>query len=203
MKKSLNEIYQQELEKYGKCTGEMVTVFSDKGTMHSYIELYEKYFSKKRSDAALLEIGMMTGASMYLWQNYFDHYHLVGMDLSPQWNTQRPFQKFIEQDPNITLLFGINSRSNNIPDKVVDMNFDFIIDDGDHSVLAQIDTFKNYWQFLKVGGVYFIEDVVGSVQADALKKFLSTVEHAKVDHYLGLKNNRADDQIIIVEKTHD
>lgn len=201
--KTLNEIYQLDLEKYGQCTGEMVTVFSDKGTMHSYIDLYEKYFSKKRSNASLLEIGMMTGASMYLWQQYFKKYQLVGMDLSKSWNAERPFHTSIENDPNITLLFDVNSRSVDVPDQLIGRDFDFVIDDGDHSVLAQIDTFKNYWQFLKVGGVYFIEDVVGTVQADALKKFLSTIKNAKVDHYLGLKNNRADDQIIIVEKTND
>lgn len=201
--KTLKEIYEQELKEYGQCSGEMVTMFSDKGTMHSYIEVYEKYFSVKQSNASLLEIGMMTGASMYLWQQYFKQYQLVGMDLSKYWNTKRPFQDSIEQDSNITLLFEVDSRSNNIPNKVKEMQFDFIIDDGDHSVLAQIDTFKNYWPFLKVGGIYFIEDVVGPVQADALKKFLSSVKNVKVDHYLGLKNNRADDQIIIVEKTND
>jgi hypothetical protein len=200
---SLNEIYQQALEKYGHCTGEMVTVFSDKGTMHSYIDVYEKYFSKKRSNVSLLEIGMMTGASMYLWQQYFKKYQLTGMDLSPSWNTVRPFQTSIENDSNITLMFGVNSRSGNVPNALDGKDFDFIIDDGDHSVLAQIDTFNNYWPFLKVGGIYFIEDVVGPTQAEALKKFLLTVKNVKVDHYVGLKNKRADDQIIIVEKTND
>ena len=203
MPSSLNKIYTESLLPYGKVSGETVTVFSDKGTVHSYIDLYEKYFSAKQSNVSLLEIGMMTGGSMYLWQQYFKKYQLVGMDLSSNWNTPRPFQAALEQDLNIKLLFGINSRNPEIPAQLTGLDFDFIIDDGDHSVLAQIDTFKNYWPFLKIGGVYFIEDVVGPVQADALKKFLSSVKNAKVDHYLVLKNNRADDQIIIVEKIND
>jgi hypothetical protein len=199
--KELTDIYSTAINEFGQATGEMVTVFSDKGTMHSYIELYESYFCKKQHDVTLLEIGMMTGGSLYLWQQYFEQYKLTGMDLSPTWNVKRPFQESLENDDNVTLLFGINSRSSAVPEAVLDQQFDFIIDDGDHTVLAQIDTFNNYWPCLKNSGVYFIEDVVGPVQADALKKYLATVPNTKVDHYLGLKNGRADDQIIIVEKT--
>jgi predicted O-methyltransferase YrrM len=201
--KNLNQIYNDAVSQYGAGSGEMVTVFSDKGTMHSYIDVYEKYFSVKRSNASLLEIGMMTGGSMYLWQQYFKKYQLTGMDLSPRWNTERPFQTLLQNDPNISLLFGVNSRTKPVPAEVADQKFDFVIDDGDHSVLAQMDTFQNYWPMVKAGGVYFIEDVVGPVQAEALKKFLSRYPGLTVDHYAGLKNNRADDQIIIVTKLND
>jgi hypothetical protein len=90
-----------------------------------------------------------------------------------------------------------------VPAAVADQKFDFVIDDGDHSVLAQMDTFQNYWPMVKPNGVYFIEDVVGPVQAEALKKFLSGYPNLSIDHYAGLKNNRADDQIIIVTKLND
>ncbi len=201
--KNLNQIYNDAVAQYGAGSGEMVTVFSDKGTMHSYIDVYEKYFSVKRSNASLLEIGMMTGGSMYLWQQYFKKYQLTGMDLSPGWNTERPFQTVLQNDPKITLLFGVNSRTSPVPAEVADQKFDFVIDDGDHSVLAQMDTFQNYWPMVKTNGVYFIEDVVGPVQAEALKKFLSGYPNLSIDHYAGLKNDRADDQIIIVTKLND
>jgi predicted O-methyltransferase YrrM len=201
---NLQQLYDNLVAEYGSgTTGEMVTMFSDKGTMHSYIDLYEKYFVTKKSNVSLLEIGMMTGGSMHLWQKYFEKYKLVGMDLSPDWNVKRPFQSDLNADSNITLIFGVDSRSASVPDAVSEQQFDFVIDDGDHSVLAQMDTFRNYWPHLKTGGVYFIEDVVGEVQAEALKKFLSLYSNCKVDHYTGFKNNRADDQIIIVEKLHD
>jgi len=200
---SLVNLYNRLAAEYGSKNGEMVTTFSDKGSMHSYVDVYEKYFSTKQENASLLEIGMMTGGSMYLWQQYFKKYNLVGMDLSLGWNAKRPFQEDLENDLDVVLLFGVNSRSTDVPQVVKNQKFDFIIDDGDHSVPAQIDTFNNYWPFLKIGGVYFIEDVVGPNQAQALTKYLSSIPNVKVDHYLGLKNNRADDQIIIVEKTND
>lgn len=203
---SLSQLYNDLAKRYGSPTGEMVFTFSDKGSMHSYIEFYERYFSSKRDSVRLLEIGMMTGGSLHLWQKYFSQYQLVGMDISATWNAARDFQSDLENDANITLLFGINSRDPVLPDPVKNQKFDFIIDDGDHSVLAQMETFENYWPLVSDSGTYFIEDVVGPVQIEALKKFLQeyTDKHGvqfKIDHYQGFKNNRADDQILAVTRT--
>lgn len=203
---SLSQLYNDLAKRYGSPTGEMVFTFSDKGSMHSYIEFYERYFSSKRDSVRLLEIGMMTGGSLHLWQKYFSQYQLVGMDISATWNAVRDFQSDLENDANITLLFGINSRDPVLPDPVKNQKFDFIIDDGDHSVLAQMETFENYWPLVSDSGTYFIEDVVGPVQIEALKKFLQeyTDKHGvqfKIDHYQGFKKNRADDQILAVTRT--
>ena len=71
---SLSQLYNDLAKRYGSPTGEMVFTFSDKGSMHSYIEFYERYFSSKRDSVRLLEIGMMTGGSLHLWQKYFSQY---------------------------------------------------------------------------------------------------------------------------------
>lgn len=202
---TLKELYNNLADQYGNKTGEMIFTFSDKGSMHSYIEFYEKYFEPLRSNVSLLEIGMMTGGSMHLWQQYFDQYRLVGMDISPAWNTQRDFQVSIENDPDITLLFGVNSRDSNIPQQVKDQKFNFVIDDGDHSAVAQMETFENYWPLVSDKGVYFIEDVVGPVQIQTLKNFLENYSRKysielNIFHYQGFKNNRADDQILAISK---
>ena len=39
--------------------------------------------------------------------------------------------------------------------------YDVIIDDGDHSAISQLVTFKNLAPLLKEGGMYFIEDLGG------------------------------------------
>ena len=201
----LNKLYQNLADQYGSKTGEMVFTFSDKGAMHSYIEFYEKYFEPKRENVTLLEIGMMTGGSMHLWQKYFTKYSLIGLDLSPTWNQSRPFQAEIEQDSDITLIFNCNSRSADISAELSGKEFDFVIDDGDHSVSAQIDTFVNYWPLVKDQGVYFIEDVIGPLQIENLtsfiKKHCNTVNDSVIiDHYIGRKNGRADDQILALQK---
>jgi predicted O-methyltransferase YrrM len=202
---TLKELYNKLADQYGNKSGEMIFTFSDKGSMHSYIDFYEKYFDPLRSNVSLLEIGMMTGGSMHMWQQYFDQYRLVGMDISSAWNTQRDFQASIENDPNISLLFGVNSRDSNIPQQVKDQKFDFVIDDGDHSAMAQMETFENYWPLVEDNGVYFIEDVIGPVQIETLKNFLDeySQKHStllNVVHYQGFKNNRADDQILAISR---
>jgi hypothetical protein len=142
---------------------------------------------------------------MHLWQKYFIKYTLVGLDLSPTWNQPRPFQLEVEQDPNVTLIFNCNSRSLDIPSSVSEKEFDFVIDDGNHNVSVQIDTFINYWPVVKDKGVYFIEDVIGPEQIEILTKFIK--EHCAalgnsvvLDHYVGHKNGRLDDQILAVKK---
>jgi hypothetical protein len=202
----LPELYQTLADQYGSKTGEMVFTFSDKGAMHSYVEFYESYFEPSRDQVSLLEIGMMTGGSMHLWQRYFKKYELVGMDISPTWNQPRDFQSEVENDPNISLFFEINSRDKNIPNEVKSKKFDFIIDDGDHSVMAQMETFESYFPVLANNGTYFVEDVIGPIQAEILKKFLTEYgqthqQTLKIDHYQGLKNGRADDQIIAVTRS--
>jgi hypothetical protein len=201
----LSEIYNNLADTYGTKSGEMVCSFSDKGSMHSYIEFYETYFQAKRDSVKLLEIGMMTGGSLHMWQKYFDNYQLVGMDISPSWNTYREFQPELENDPNVCLLFGINSRHAALPLEVQNQKFDFIIDDGDHSALAQIETFENYWPLIDNLGTYFIEDVIGPTQIEILQKFLQEYsdKHSvqfDIKHYRGFKNNRADDQILAISK---
>ena len=45
---------------------------SDKGTHHSYIDVYESLFLKyKDKKINLLEIGVNRGYSLYTWKNYF------------------------------------------------------------------------------------------------------------------------------------
>jgi hypothetical protein len=203
---NLSTLYQDLARQYGSQSGEMVFTFSDKGSMHSYIEFYERYFEPWRGNVSLLEIGMMTGGSMQLWQRYFHKYFLVGMDLSPAWSQSRPFQAEIEADPDIKLIFGVNSRVSPIPEALQALQFDFVIDDGDHTVLAQMDTFQNYWPRVGSGGTYFIEDVIGPIQVRALQNFLSQYQaqenqRLQIEHYQGFKNGRADDQILAVTRT--
>lgn len=202
--KTLNEIYNELANTYGDKHGEMVFTFSDKGAMHSYIDFYESYFVKKRDHVRLLEIGMMTGGSMHMWQQYFQDYDLTGLDLAQTWNQPRPFQAAVESDARIRLLFGVNSTQG-IPDSIIGQQYDFIIDDGDHSVQAQIKTFLNYYPSLAPGGTYFIEDVVGEDELNTLRKFVLSYREEQfqdftIRHYGGFKNGRRDDQILAITR---
>jgi hypothetical protein len=195
---TLRQIYDSLVAEHATNTqGEMVTTFSDKGTMHSYIEYYERHFEPHRDLASILEIGVMTGGSMLLWSEYFDSVFLTGVDLRVGFNQPLPFQAELE---DVVWHWGVDSTN---ADQVPTLKqHRFVIDDGAHDMLSQMATFKNYWSALQPGGTYFIEDVEDDVSESFLKGFLQgylrDTEHS-IEVYRGFAH-RADDRIIAITK---
>lgn len=59
-------------------------------------------------------------------------------------------------------------------------NFDIILDDGLHTIEAQIKTFKNFWPLLKKNGIYLIEDIGNpELLKRELKKYTNKYIHIK------------------------
>jgi hypothetical protein len=194
---TLREIYNSLVSDHAhNASGEMVTTFSDKGTMHSYIEYYEKWFEPHRFDCSILEIGVMTGGSLLLWQRYFDSVVLAGVDLRNGFNQPLPFQATICADWH----WAVDSTD---PQQVPELDqYQFVIDDGAHDEYSQIKTFQNYWQFVQPGGTYFVEDIESDASTAVLKEFVNVFvrEPHTVDYYRGFAH-RADDRILAITKT--
>lgn len=195
---SLKQILKQGNELYGEHPNEFTDKECESG--HSYASAYEQAI-KTRDGVRLLEIGISSGGSLWMWRRWFSNYSLTAVDLATTWISKRPFQAELEADPAIELRWGVNSTDSN---SYKDLEpFDYIIDDGCHEVNVQIATFHQAYPLLKSGGTYFIEDVVSErfIQQiyDAVIKFDPT---ATVEKYLGdkLKQGRADDIIIKVIK---
>jgi hypothetical protein len=196
--KTLRQIYDELVEQHAtNLAGEIVTAFSDKGRMHSYIEYYEQWFEPRRSEPVqLLEIGVMTGGSLLLWQHYFDHADLVGIDLRQGFNQTRPFQQAIQADWH----WGVDSTD---PAQVPDLGqYDFIIDDGAHDAASQIRTFQNYWPHVADGGTYFIEDIESDASMQTISEFMlgwQKFHPHTTDYYRGFAH-RQDDRILAITK---
>ena len=201
---NLRKLYNELSKKYSDNVSPTMSfvTFTDKGSAHTYIEFYEKYFdTKKGQHINLLEIGLMSGGSLYLWKKYFKKYSIVGVDLAKTWYKPRPFQPELESDANIKLLFQVDSRRSAIPKEVTEMKFDFIIDDANHNVKPQIATMENYWQFVKAGGTYFIEDVLGERHARMLIRELENFSQEKFTYEIYRGNpKRLDDRILAITK---
>lgn len=199
---TLKECYDELVLKYGKFhpSGEMVVNFSDKGSVHTYMNFYEKYLEPKRNFISLLEIGIMTGGSIHVWQKYFANYDIVGVDLAESWykNRSHPFHENILNDNNVKLYFGVDSRKI-VPLGIKNKKFDAIIDDGNHNVKAQIATLKNYWPLLANNGTYFIEDIHGNEQIKLIIKSLKDSYTYEV--YEGRIDSRKDDRILAITKS--
>lgn len=201
---TLRELYDHLAENYTEgCNPNFLIVnFSDKGSIHTYVDFYEKYFNKMiQQPVKLLEIGIMSGGSLHLWQKYFKNYILMGVDLAKCWYKHRPFQTELENDPNIKLFFGVDSRRSCVPEEIKTNKFNYIIDDGNHNVKSQIATIKNYWDYLEFGGTYFIEDVLGDRHAKLLIKELELFSKEKFTYEIYRGDlNRPDDRIIAITK---
>jgi len=197
MTNSLRQIYDSLVAEHAaNSTGEMVTTFSDKGTMHSYIEYYERWFEPQRDVSSILEIGVMTGGSALLWRKYFNNVLITGVDLRDGFNQELEFQEEIGADWH----WGIDSTD---PEQVpgIIKPHHFVIDDGAHDLESQIRTFKNYWHLVKPGGTYFIEDIEDDLATEALRKFIGdwVKEPHSIDYFRGFAH-RTDDRILAITK---
>lgn len=200
---TLQQVYDDLLKQYNINTqGEIVTEFSDKGTVHSYIDFYGQHLQPLRHGVSMLEIGLMTGASLLMWRKFFTFSNLTGIDLRNGWNKPQPWHAELENSPGVDLHFGVDSTQPP-PPAVAAKEFRIILDDGAHDWPSQFATFQNYWPLLVKNGVYYIEDVEDEQSLKQLQ--LAIAQHLVghtigMDVYRGNKNGRRDDMILILKK---
>lgn len=124
---------------------------TDKVTHHGYNYFYPRYLESFRNESfKMLEIGYLEGQSCQMWQEYFPNANIFAMDI----NIEGEFD-------NHTVIKGDQS---NIDDLTKVSNkigmARFIIDDGSHHPIHQIETFNFLFKnLLEPGGVYIIEDI--------------------------------------------
>ena len=92
------------------------------------------------------------GGSLRVWRDYFPNATIHGVDIEEDCRiTEDRIETFIF--PSMDLY---QCKTN-----LFKYKYDIIIDDGDHSAISQLITFKNLAPLLKEGGLYFIEDLGG------------------------------------------
>jgi hypothetical protein len=146
--KTLTEIYQNY--KVDADTGS-----GDKGSTHSYLDIYEGLLTPYRNKKInFLEIGVSRGHSIMMWSEYFTNALIYGVDIN--------LKGFAFEQPHNVRLFEFDSTTEPMSDTSFESNlFDVIIEDGDHSIDAQVKTFLNFRKHMNKGGIYIIEDVNG------------------------------------------
>lgn len=112
---------------------------------HNYGTMYE-LVSNISYPKSILEIGFMHGASMMSWRDLFPECNLTALEI----NTNRP--KKTPSDPFQLIeghFMGFEPKQ----------KYTWIIDDGSHMGDDVVNAFIKFWQFVKPGGFYIIEDV--------------------------------------------
>lgn len=205
------------------------TALCDKNTSHTYLPIYDKVFRKiltGKNSINLMEIGIKTGGSIYLWKQYLDQFTInntvFGIDIEPiffpihrykdrsvWYNNPDPHfhstHQYLLAHDKVKLFFEIDStKLNSIPREVRENSFDIIVDDGAHEAHNQFLTFCCYWDRIKPGGVFCIEDVrvdEEKVLVPALKTWLKHNNQKYIfSQYHGKLSKRKDDYIIFITK---
>jgi SAM-dependent methyltransferase len=128
---------------------------------HDYLSFYERYLRELRDSAvSILEIGVLHGQSVAMWEEYFPRGYVVGLDINPatkQHETERVRVEIADQSnaADLVRVAGIYGP------------FDLILDDGSHIWDHQITTLRSLFPFVKPGGYYILEDIDTSYGANA------------------------------------
>jgi hypothetical protein len=155
---------------------------------HSYTPFYHQLF-QGRCVRALLEVGVLEGASLRMWRDYFPEAEIVGFDIEPGYmvNGEERIQTFLCNGTD----GGIQLHRKYMPEK-----FDIIIDDASHEPDDQVAAVNNLMPFLADGGVYVIEDVWSIRRVSKALQYSHAIQVFKS----GNAALEIDDVLIVIEK---
>ena len=196
---------------------------SDKGHLnineswHNYTTFYYSIFKELQfKKLRIFELGLGTnntsipsnmgadgkpGASVYGWKEFFPNSEIFGADIDKNilFNNVERIQTFYCDQ---TCPDSINKLWSELP---LEENFDIIIEDGLHTLKANICFFENSIQKLKPNGYYIIEDIHYSNEKKITNKIKewSAIYKDCVFNYIKLKSNRNhyDNNLIVIHKS--
>jgi len=142
---------------------------TDKRNRHiEYLDKYEELFAPLQDkEINFLEIGVLAGESMKLWNDYFPNGNIYGIDVFNRTELQE-VKDNLSKFSNVVSVEKVDScgyegDSVDERDKYLDTIdegfFDIIVDDGLHNSQHQIATYYNFISKLKPNGMYIIEDI--------------------------------------------
>lgn len=165
---------------------------TDKGTTHDYIDYYydDVFTPYKETPIKLLEIGFFEGKSAKLWRNYFINGEIWVIDV---------YEKSNNSIDGVNHLW-VDGYVQETLDMFENNTFDFIIDDGPHTLDSQLFFVKNWYSKLKIGGKLIIEDIQSSDDLNSLINLMSELNYNYKIYDLVSNKNRYDDIIIDITK---
>jgi hypothetical protein len=155
----------------------------DLNTTHSYLETYEQLFSPIRDTPLnILQIGVLHGGSMQLWDKYFSNATIYGVDPQPLDVYRVAF--FFQN--NVKIYSGQPYDPAFIDENFVQKNikFDIIFDDANPRCYETQSTALDLFRpLLSEGGLLIIEDVSCITDIDRLDTHLTEEELANRNFY--------------------
>lgn len=189
--KSLAEIY--EKYKSPQCYG-------DKGTVHSYISVYEQLLAPYRQTSnCVLEIGILSGDSLRMWEEYFSTSTVYGIDLCETPLDMCDLRPMIAEGSHRILLFD-GSDKQQVDKHFNGTLFDAVVEDASHSTSQQLAMYKNFKPYMKPDGIYIIEDVENIDRDLHLFEAIDPDKPVRILDRRSVKN-RFDDVMVVIGGT--
>ena len=128
---------------------------------HRFDVPFSFFFDEQRRHQvrSVLELGVKKGASLRVWEEYFPHATIYGVDISPKaaMNVSERTRVFVGGQSDLTLLAQVSAAAAS--------GFDLIVDDGSHMADDQVASLTYLWPFLNSPyGIYAIEDLHAHVK---------------------------------------
>jgi hypothetical protein len=122
----------------------------------SYLDIYDRHFNSIRHDVkCFVEIGVLNGASVKMWSEYFPNATIYGIDINPrckQYETDR-----------VKILIGDQNDDNFLQQLQDELPpIDILLDDGSHITSHQIKTFEYLNSKVTKNGFFVVEDLRNS-----------------------------------------
>jgi hypothetical protein len=176
---------------------------TDKNTTHSYLPLYEKLLiSKKETAKNVLEVGILNGGSIKLWNDFFTNANVYGLDIMKSedvWECIKNKEKIIlytSTDAYNNEFFITHFLNKNI-------KCDFMLDDGPHTLESMKQFIKLYSQIMTDDGILIIEDIQYWEWIDALKNEVPENLKQFIKTYdLRPNKDRYDDIVFTIDKSN-
>lgn len=186
--KSLADIY----EKY-RAGGQ----WPDKGTVHSYIEVYDLLLAPYRTSAKnMIEVGILNGNSLRMWEEYFDISKVFGVDVNDNPLGTYDLKPIIAEGTHNIDLFDASNKAE-VERHYAGIKFDVVIDDAAHVPQQQLDIYAAFKPHLSPDAIYVIEDVENIERDRLLFENIDPAKKVRIMDRRHLKG-RFDDVLVIV-----
>jgi hypothetical protein len=119
----------------------------------NYTKYYHSHFREIREQKlCILEIGVRFGASIRMWEDYFENSKIFAIDID---------EKCMKYESDRTKIFIGDQADRNFLDDVIakiGRSIDIAIDDGGHRMEHHRASLDTVWPHISAGGWYGIED---------------------------------------------
>lgn len=153
---------------------------TDKSEGHGYTKvLYPQFLDQIRYlPVSFLEIGVLKGASLKMWDEYFTHpdKQMFAWDIVPEYARKVPKGWRFHDVDSIDAL-QVRRASKKLP------MLDVVIDDGCHELEAVLTNFNFLWKKMNTGGLYIVEDQKYKRQIKLVPEFMRLKARSELHVY--------------------